>query len=116
MPDKTPSMDQTLLEKQKGDTVLDCILTARNDLIKDFLDERYLRAHFAERFSIQELSNRKVEFIKKALMEKLQEPLDEAYYQPLIDELRDKTYAEIEEGEDRLIHKELEMIFRNYTF
>jgi hypothetical protein len=109
-------MDQTLLEKQKGDTVLDIILTARNDLIKDFLDERYLRAHFATRFSIQELSNRKVEFIKKSLMEKLHEPLDEKHYQRLIDDLRDSGLSEITEGEDQLIHKDLEMIFRNYTF
>ena len=109
-------MDQTLLEKQKADTVLDSILTARNDLIKDFLDERYLREHFANRFSIQELSNRKVEFIKKALMEKLNEPLNEIHYQSLIDDLRDRGTTEIAEGEDHLIHKDLEMIFRNYTF
>lgn len=109
-------MDQTLLEKQKGDTVLESILAARNDLIKDFLDERHLRAYFATRFSIQELSNRKVEFIKKALMEKLSEPLNEPYYQPLIDDLRDSGVTEIAEGEDQLIRKDLEMIFRNYTF
>jgi len=109
-------MDQTLLEQQKADTVLESILIARNDLIKDFLDERHLRAHFTSRFSIQELSNRKVEFIKKALKKKLNEPIDEKYYEPLIADLRDNGTLEILEGEDQLIHKDLEMIFRNYTF
>ncbi len=109
-------MDQTLLEKQKSDTVLDSILGVRNDLIKDFLDERYLRVHFASRFNIQELSNRKVEFIKKALMEKLNEPIDEKYYESLIADLRDNGTTEIPEDEEQLIHKDLEMIFRNYTF
>ena len=109
-------MDQTLLEQQKADTVLESILIARNDLIKDFLDERHLRAHFATRFSIQELSNRKIEFIKKALMEKLDEPLNEMHYQSLIDELRNTGTTEIPEGEDLLIYKDLEVIFRNYTF
>jgi hypothetical protein len=109
-------MDQTLHEKQKGDSVLESILAARNDLIKDFLDERHLRAHFATRFSIQELSNRKVEFIKKALMEKINEPIDEKYYESLIADLRENGTNEIPEGEDQLIHKDLEMIFRNYTF
>lgn len=108
-------MDQPLLEKQQSDSLLQRILIARNDLIKDFLDERHLRAHFATRFSIQELSDRKVEFIKKALMEKLEEPLDETHYETLIHELSDDA-IELTEDNNQLIHKDLEMIFRNYTF
>lgn len=108
-------MDQTILEIQKADVLLNTILIARNDLIKDFLDERHLRAHFASRFNIQELSNRKVEFIKKALMEKLEEPLNEKHYETLIQDLRDGT-LELTEENNQLIYNELELIFRNYTF
>ncbi len=109
-------MDQSILKKQDGDSLLVSLLNVRNDLIKDFLDERHLRGHFATRFSIQELSDRKVAFIKKALMEKLQEPLNEKYYKPLLDDLRSTGAEELSEDDHTLIYKELEMIFRNYTF
>ncbi len=113
---QNPSMEPSLLREQQGDSLLETLLNVRNDLIKDFLDERHLRAHFATRFSIQELSDRKVAFIKKALMEKLEEPLNENHFKSLIDELRDTGSDELKEEDHGLFYKELEMIFRNYTF
>ena len=48
---------------------VDLIQKLRNDLLKDFLDERFLKEYIAHQFNIRELSNIKVEFIKKDLKE-----------------------------------------------
>lgn len=98
------------------DRILDLVRKLRNDLIKDFLDERHLRAYLAEHFRIGELSNTKVEFIKKDLKELLISPVNTNHYRSLIEQIRETDSAGISETNEPLFYKELEMIFKKYMF
>lgn len=98
------------------DRILDLVRKLRNDLIKDFLDERHLRAYLAEHFRISELSNTKVEFIKKDLKELLISPVNTNHYRSLIEQIRETDSAGISETNEPLFYKELEMIFKKYMF
>lgn len=109
-------MEQTLSEKLSNESILDIIRSVRNDLIKDYLDERNLREYFASRYNVHDLSNVKVEFIKKDLRDQLIAPVNVDHYQPIIDNIRESGSAALSEGNDKLFYRELEAIFRNYTF
>lgn len=96
--------------------IIDLIRRLRNDLIKDFLDERHLKAYLAENFRIRELSHIKIEFIKKDLKELLIAPVDITYYNSLIEQIRLTDSASLTESNDRLFYKELEGIFKRYIY
>lgn len=98
------------------DRILELVRKLRNDLIKDFLDERHLKSYLSNKFRVTELSNVKVEFIKKDLKELLISPVNTAHYQPLIDQIRDTDSAGITETNEPLFYKELELIFKRYMF
>lgn len=98
------------------DRILDLVRKLRNDLIKDFLDERHLKAYIANQFRINELSNIKIEFIKKDLKELLISPVNTNHYQSLIDQIRETDTAGISETNEPLFYRELEVIFKRYIF
>jgi hypothetical protein len=98
------------------DRILELVRKLRNDLIKDFLDERYLKEYLSNQFRVNELSNIKVEFIKKDLKELLISPVNTNHYQTLIDQIRDTDRAGIAESNEPLFYKELELIFKRYMF
>ena len=98
------------------DRILDLVRKLRNDLIKDFLDERHLKAYLASQFRVNELSNIKIEFIKKDLKELLISPVNTNHYQSLIDQIRETDTAGISETNEPLFYKELEVIFKRYMF
>ena len=98
------------------DRILELVRKLRNDLIKDFLDERYLREYLSNRFRISDLSNIKVEFIKKDLKELLISPVNTNHYQSLIDQIRETDSAGITETNEPLFYRELELIFKRYMF
>ena len=98
------------------DRILELVRKLRNDLIKDFLDERHLKAYLANQFRVNELSNVKVEFIKKDLKELLISPVNKNHYRSLIDQIRETDSAAITETNEPLFYKELELIFKRYMF
>lgn len=108
-------MEQTL-QKLSDEAILDLIRVVRNDLIKDYLDERNLREYFKSRYSITELSNVKVEFIKRDLRDYLIAPVNPDHYKPIIESIQQAGKAALAEGNEQLFYKDLEAIFRNYTF
>jgi hypothetical protein len=75
--------------KHSQENNVDLIQKIRNDLVKDFLDERYLKEYLAEHYHVRELSNVKVEFIKKELKDLLQVPLDTKHYDALLTRLNE---------------------------
>jgi predicted class III extradiol MEMO1 family dioxygenase len=95
---------------------IDLIRKLRNDLIKEFLDERNLLAYFAEQFNQKELNSRRVEFIKKELKELLIAPVDLVHYSPILLEMKHDGTASISSKNERLFYDELEKIFRKYIF
>jgi hypothetical protein len=99
-----------------GERILELVRKLRNDLIKDFLDERHLKEYMSSNFRVNDLSNIKIEFIKKDLKELLISPVNMNHYQALIDQIRNTDSAAITEMNEPLFYKELENIFKRYIY
>ncbi|HEX8041653.1 MAG TPA: hypothetical protein VF490_21045 [Chryseosolibacter sp.] len=102
--------------KWTDERILELVRKLRNDLIKDFLDERQLKQYVANNFRVYDLSNIKIEFIKKDLKELLISPVNTNHYQGLIDQIRETDTAGITETNEPLFYKELESIFKRYIY
>lgn len=102
--------------KFSEENILELIRRLRNDLIKDFLDERNLKNYFAENFNHRELSPVKIEFIKKDLKEMLIAPVDITHYDPLITQIRESNSASLTEGNDELFYKDIAKVFKKYNY
>lgn len=118
-------MEKTVQTNNYGDVklsnsevdIIELIKKLRNDLIKDFLDERHLKEYFRTKyFYISDFSSVKVEFIRKDLKELFQSPLDVAHYKPIIDEIKTNERTSLAEGNEQLFYKELESIFLKYIY
>jgi hypothetical protein len=98
------------------DRIIDLVRKLRNDLVKDFLDERHLKDYLASQFRIREVSNLKIEFIRKDLKELLISPVNINHYEPLIRHIRNTDSAALTETNEQLFYKELENIFKRYLY
>jgi hypothetical protein len=96
--------------------IIELIRKLRNDLIKDFLDERFLKEYIASQFRVNELSNVKIEFIKKDLKELLISPVNTNHYDALINTIRETESAALTENNDRLFYKEIELILKRNLY
>jgi len=96
--------------------ILELVRKLRNDLIKDFLDERHLKEYVASQFRVNDLSQIKIEFIKRDLKELLISPVNTNHYQGLIDQIRETDSAGLTETNETLFYKELELIFKKYMY
>lgn len=109
----TPS---TFSATQESVDVLQLIQHLRNDLIKDFLDERNLTAYVATNYKINDLSAVKVEFIKADLKRLLASPIDEAWYAPIIEEFKTTGTVALAEGNEKLFYKEIENVLKKNMY
>ena len=98
------------------DRVLDLVRKMRDDLIKDFLDDRHLREYVSAQFGVREMSNIKVEFIRRDLKTLLISPVNENHYEPLISHIKGEENADATEGNEKLFYNELENIFKRYMY
>ena len=96
--------------------ILELVRKLRNDLIKDFLDERHLKDYLSNQFRVNDLSHIKIEFIKKDLKELLISPVNTNHYQGLIEQIRETDSAGLAETNETLFYKELEYIFKRYMY
>jgi hypothetical protein len=97
--------------------IVDVIRRLRNDLIKDFLDERNLVLYLSEQFRVMELSAIKVEFIKKDLKGLLIAPVDIEWYKAIIDDYKSNGSASLTtEGHEKLFYKEIEAIIKRHVY
>lgn len=96
--------------------IISLITKLRNDLIKDFLDERLLKQYFHSKYLLAELSNPKIQFIRKELKELYTSPLNEEHYQPIIDEIKNNERTSLAEGNEQLFYKEIENILQRYIY
>ena len=101
--------------KWSDKNVLDLIRKRRNDLIKDFLDERNLIAYFAQQYNRIELSSVKIQMLKKDLMEMLIEPVDCKHYESLIEQIRHTDTASVTDKHEELFYKDVEKILKRYV-
>lgn len=96
--------------------IVDLIRKLRNDLIKDFLDERHLKEYVGEKFRIRDMSGVKIEFIKKDLKELMIAPVNIKHYEQLISQIKMTDSAAIAETNEPLFYRELEGIFKKYIY
>jgi hypothetical protein len=109
------TMEDTTLRHDAVD-IIDVIRKLRNDLIKDFLDERNMIAYLSQQFRIMELSNVKLEFIKSELKQLLIAPVNTTWYKPVIDDFHRTGSAALTEGNEKLFYKEIEEVLKRYLF
>lgn len=96
--------------------IIDLVRKLRNDLIKDFLDERHLKEYVDQQFKVRDLSPVKVEFIKKDLKELIIAPVNLNHYGPLINQIRLTDSAALTEVNEQLFYKEVEGILKRYLY
>ncbi len=96
--------------------IIDLVRKLRNDLIKDFLDERHLKEYVDQQFKVRDLNAVKVEFIKKDLKELMIAPVNLNHYGPLINQIRLTDSAALTEVNEQLFYKEIETILKRYLY
>ena len=95
--------------------IIELVRQVRNDLIQDFLVDPNLKQYFKEQFN-KELNAIKIEFVKRELKELLQSPVDLTHYASLINEMRETNTASLAKGNQEFFYKELENIFKRYSY
>lgn len=99
----------------KGE-VLELIKKLRNDLIRDFLDERFLRGYVRSKYHHSDVSDVKVQFIRKGLKELYASDINLAHYKPLIEEIETHERVTLSEANEFLFYRDVESIFERYIF
>jgi hypothetical protein len=102
--------------KWSDESIIDLVRKVRNDLIKDFLDERFLIQYIDSNYKVTNISQIKIEFIKNNLKELLISPVNLAHYQTIIADIRENDSASLTEGNDVLFYKEIEQILKRYIY
>jgi CO dehydrogenase/acetyl-CoA synthase gamma subunit (corrinoid Fe-S protein) len=92
------------------------VLGLRNDLIKDFLDERNLIEYLSKEFRMMEVSRVKVEFIKRDLKLLIQTPLDAERYRELVETISETGSAALSQGNEKIFYKEIEAVLKKYIY
>ena len=95
---------------------MDVIRNLRNDLVKDFLDERNLARYFFEKFNMKELTNVKIEFLKNDLKQMLIAPVDTIHYKELILQISETSSASITEKYEHLFMRDVEKVLKKYNY
>lgn len=106
----------TFLTNQPSLNPADLVLKLRNDLIKDFLDERNLITYLSKEFRMMDVSRIKVEFIKRDLKLLLQSPLDAERYQEVLETIAETGSAALSQGNEKLFYKEIEQLLKKYIY
>lgn len=117
-------MEKTVETNHYGDVkvsgnevdIIKLIEKIRNDLIKDFLDERFLKEYLLSKYHMNDISAVRVEFIRKDLKELFSLPVDTLHYQVLIDEIQLHERTSLAEGNEQLFYKEIETILQKYFY
>jgi len=95
---------------------IEFIRKLRDDLLKDFLDERYIKEYLSLHYNVKELSNIKIEFIKKEVKELLLAPVDRQHYESLLKSMEDFEGAASVEGDHHLFYAEIETVLMRYLY
>jgi hypothetical protein len=106
----------TLNSQWTNESIIDLVRKLRNDLIKDFLDERFLKEYLSTQFNVKELSPVKVEFIRKDLKELLISPVNITHYEALIHQIKTTDSAALTENNEKLFYKEVEVLFKRFMY
>jgi hypothetical protein len=109
--------DSTFLSKKnEAVDIIDVIRKLRNDLIKDFLDERMLISYLSTQYRIMDLSNVKIEFIKADLKKLLISPVYIELYKPIMEDYRVTESVGLTERNEKLFYYEIEVVLKKYIY
>jgi hypothetical protein len=108
--------NQPILSDTESIDIIDVIRKLRNDLIKDFLDERILIDYLSAQFKIMTVSAVKVEFIKADLRRMLISPVDTELYKPIIEDFKATGSAFLSERNEKLFYKEIEGVLKKFIY
>jgi hypothetical protein len=99
------------------DEIVEVIRNNRNDIIKDFLDERNIRSYYADRYHLNDVESPKVAAIKDELKILLGTPLDVEHYALLVDQIKQAGVSvhHVDINPD-LFFKEIQKIFLKNMF
>ncbi|RAV98332.1 hypothetical protein [Pseudochryseolinea flava] len=97
--------------------IVDVLRHNRNDIIKDFLDERNIRSYYADRYHLNDVESPKVIAIRDELKLMLDTPLDLEHYSILVDQIKQAGVSvhHVDINPD-LFFKEIQKIFLKYMF
>lgn len=109
-------MEEVRKTQSSEENSVDLIKKLRSDLLKDFLDERYLKEYISKKFNVRELSNVRIEFIKRGLKELLQEPIDLSKYEEVLTIIKDTDGETLADGEDQVFYAEIENVLRRNIY
>jgi hypothetical protein len=96
--------------------IVDVVRRLRNDLIKDFLDERVLIEYLSTQYRIMEISRVRVEFIKADLQRLLIAPVDLEWYKAIVEDYKATGSAALSDRNEKLFYKEIEGILKKYIY
>jgi len=116
-------MEKTILTNNYGEVkltgtdvdVVELIQKLRNDLIRDFLDERFLKKYVQTKYHHSDISPIKLEFIRKDLKDLYLSPVNTKHYNPLIEEIQSHENFSLV-GNEQLLYRDIESIFEKYIF
>ena len=108
-------MEATKNTQPPEETGVELIRKMRDDLLKDFLDERYIKEYLALKYNVKELSNIKIEFIKKGVKELLLIPVDILHYESMLTTPRESEGVVSVEG-NQLFYAEIEKVLMRYLY
>lgn len=95
---------------------IDVIRMVRNDMIKCFLDDQYLKKYLSEKHSLLDVSKVKLEFIKRSLQTLMIAPVDLEHYGRLILEMRKASIQVVPENHRPLFYQDIERAIKNYVY
>ena len=101
--------------KISTERIIDLVREVRNGLIRDFSSDENLTSYFREQYN-KELSQIKLEFLKRDLKELMGSPVDLPHYALLIKQMQELNSASITGSNHELFYKELERIFKKYNY
>lgn len=113
----TPAMETGEKKARWSDeNIFDLLRTTRNNLIKDFLDERHMKDYIRKHYNIVDLSNINIQLIKKDLMSLLLAPVDTSRYAIPMEQIKQNDTTSVSDDNLLLFYREIEGILKKYIY
>jgi len=96
--------------------IIDVIRKLRNDLIKDFLDERVLISYWSARFKNVELTAQKSERIKIDLKNLLITPVNIELYSSIIEDYKTTGNTSVSKDNEKLFYQDVDKILNIHIY
>lgn len=100
--------------RSSGEDAIDIIREHRNELIDRLSSDAFLIIYLSEQFHRIDISSNKLSFIKRALLQLKDSPVDLSHYAMLILEVRKKDSSFISPGKEEYFRSDILRAIQNY--